>query len=1060
MTRPFVAASFLPSGSTSGVGMNEPMTLVTNERRRRVLGVFVALMAVVVPAAPAWAIVNGTPVYDPGAFPCMVSLQRNSGAWWHSCGGVLIDASTVLTAAGCVDGALASNLRVAAGGTDRSDLSQPWQFAGVGSYTMSPTYNVGMGAYADDIAIINLATPLMLYPFSPVQACPLAQQSWDPTAIVGAQCTVVGWGRTGPSNVLPNVLQEGTMEVISLDEASQRLQGITGAVLANFQFPLFDRNEQTVFSNGDTGGPVFCPDPSGNQTVYGTMSWSISGGGQTLASYPAVATLVGPYWNWIAAGGGSGGGNYGVSCANPLHVGMLCDDGDPCTYGTTCDSSGACTGGTRVDCSGSTTCQTRTCNGTPSCTIVTQPSSASCDDNNACTSNDHCDGVSEKCIGGTPVTCGASGQCHLAGTCDPSTGCSNPNVPDGTLCYNNGTCTSGECISNGEQVLSITQENWPPAQSDADALCNSYALNQRDTARLTSTNLGQCVKMTNYSDNMQCTDDPWVNNNGDRIDEYNCTIDCSYTLAIDGDPKYTSPQLMSAIGSYPYVDYRTNSVGDACEQQPGGAQVCQAIPFPPNITPQLPALASVQPQISSGNEPGQCDMIWTQCLDQCGGLSLDVVIRNLPGAAWCLSNCDSPTPGSEQSHWKAVPRGPNAGPFTQVSGLAAGGPWDDRVCPNAFLCKPGATCSLPTIANNDFGPQHYDRDFEFSIVPILNGALDGSALNDVDLAQKSGGGFPALGVEVEYMDFYPREGAVGLSLDVINGGMIVSADHSAAGNSYRASYPANVGAQVQQTNPAPQDPWPFPSDENYFAFKTPVKSLLPDGWRIDMPSVGDQITTKGVLIWDCGHLEQDRSGQPGYHTEIHPPVATAWLHRPLPGDSQPQSHFGTLFVKAMSHAPYPATGYYPFDGFTATFKALDYDPTLPLCINGPIMNPQQDYNTGIVGPLAFQGGVNTYEQQRGVHGFEVPADDVYGYYNGVPDILVNGLPKYWSLSLIHSGGGNLTLNVQPAFGASDAIYVKEAQVDNDHPLLLGTHYEICQPKSSGCAGTCAPPERR
>src|SRR5262249_9125656 len=54
---------------------------------------------------------------------------------------------------------------------------------------------------------------------------------------------------------------------------------------------------------------------------------------------------------------------------------------------------------------------------------------------------------------GTAVVCTASDQCHVAGTCNPTTGqCSNPAAPDGTTCLDDGnpcttdTCTAGVCV--------------------------------------------------------------------------------------------------------------------------------------------------------------------------------------------------------------------------------------------------------------------------------------------------------------------------------------------------------------------------------------------------------------------------------------------------------------------------------------------------------------------------------------------------------------------------------------------------------------------------------------
>src|SRR5262249_50637624 len=70
-------------------------------------------------------------------------------------------------------------------------------------------------------------------------------------------------------------------------------------------------------------------------------------------------------------------------------------------------------------------------NGT-GCLHLVQPDGTTCNDGNACTTGDVC--TSGTC-GGTPKVCTASDQCHVPGTCDPTTGvCSNPTATNGTPC--------------------------------------------------------------------------------------------------------------------------------------------------------------------------------------------------------------------------------------------------------------------------------------------------------------------------------------------------------------------------------------------------------------------------------------------------------------------------------------------------------------------------------------------------------------------------------------------------------------------------------------------------
>ena len=126
-----------------------------------------------------------------------------------------------------------------------------------------------------------------------------------------------------------------------------------------------------------------------------------------------------------------------------------CNDNNACTQTDTCQA-GVCTGGNPVTCTAQDQCHgAGTCNpSTGQCSNPAKADGASCSDGNACTQTDSCQtGV---CTGGNPVTCTAQDQCHGAGTCDPSTGqCSNPNAPDGTMCDDGNSLTTGDACQGG-----------------------------------------------------------------------------------------------------------------------------------------------------------------------------------------------------------------------------------------------------------------------------------------------------------------------------------------------------------------------------------------------------------------------------------------------------------------------------------------------------------------------------------------------------------------------------------------------------------------------------------
>ncbi|MCK6551781.1 hypothetical protein L6R52_38460, partial [Myxococcota bacterium] len=125
--------------------------------------------------------------------------------------------------------------------------------------------------------------------------------------------------------------------------------------------------------------------------------------------------------------------------------GTTCDDGNPCTQ-TDIWRNGVCVGGNPVVCTASDQCHDAgTCNpATGQCTNPAKPNGAQCHDGNACTQVDSCQaGV---CTGSSPVTCSPTAQCE-ASTCNPATGaCVVTPAADGTGC----TLASGDvgqCIA-------------------------------------------------------------------------------------------------------------------------------------------------------------------------------------------------------------------------------------------------------------------------------------------------------------------------------------------------------------------------------------------------------------------------------------------------------------------------------------------------------------------------------------------------------------------------------------------------------------------------------------
>ena len=140
-----------------------------------------------------------------------------------------------------------------------------------------------------------------------------------------------------------------------------------------------------------------------------------------------------------------------VGKCSPVFDGTSCDDGSVCTSGEACHS-GACGRPTStITCSALDPCHDiGTCDATTgTCSNPPKTDGTSCSDGSACTTGEACH--SGTCGAPTStVTCTALDQCHVAGTCDATTGtCSNPAKTDGSSCNDASACTTGEACHSG-----------------------------------------------------------------------------------------------------------------------------------------------------------------------------------------------------------------------------------------------------------------------------------------------------------------------------------------------------------------------------------------------------------------------------------------------------------------------------------------------------------------------------------------------------------------------------------------------------------------------------------
>lgn len=122
-----------------------------------------------------------------------------------------------------------------------------------------------------------------------------------------------------------------------------------------------------------------------------------------------------------------------------------CDDLDACTRGEYC-VFGVCGGGVPVDCEDGNLCTDDSCDPLQGC--VNNPNRNLCDDKNACTEGDICQ--SGVCVGGDPIECDDENIC-TDDSCIPASGCVFVNnaepCDDGNACSFGDVCEGGICVA-------------------------------------------------------------------------------------------------------------------------------------------------------------------------------------------------------------------------------------------------------------------------------------------------------------------------------------------------------------------------------------------------------------------------------------------------------------------------------------------------------------------------------------------------------------------------------------------------------------------------------------
>ncbi|MEU2924448.1 serine protease [Streptomyces sp. NPDC007251] len=231
-------------------------------------------------AAPQ-PIVGGTTTTT-AAYPFVMQITDASGNQF--CGGTLVAATKVVTAAHCMAGASPSGVRVVGGrtylnGTDGtvSKVSKIW---------VDPDYTDATNG--KDVAVLTLSTSM---PYKPVSYVSSSQTG---VYAAGTTARILGWGTTSENGSSSNQLRTATVPVVS-DSSCRSSYGSdfvqSDMVCAGYTSGGVDTCQ------GDSGGPLLI-----GGVLAGITSW---GEGCAEAGHPGVYTRLAAFSDLVTAQVGS-----------------------------------------------------------------------------------------------------------------------------------------------------------------------------------------------------------------------------------------------------------------------------------------------------------------------------------------------------------------------------------------------------------------------------------------------------------------------------------------------------------------------------------------------------------------------------------------------------------------------------------------------------------------------------------------------------------------------------------------------------------------------------------
>ncbi|NEA67343.1 serine protease [Streptomyces sp. SID12488] len=206
-------------------------------------------------------------------------MQITDASQNQFCGGTLVSATKVVTAAHCMVDETTSSVRVVGGRTYRNGTNGT--VSKVTKIWIHPSYTDATNG--DDVAVLTLATSM------PYTAASYVTSSQTSVYAAGTTARIIGWGTTSSSGSSSNQLRTATVPTVSNASCTSSYGSsyiASDMVCAGYTSGGVDTCQ------GDSGGPLMI-----GGVLAGITSW---GEGCAAAGYPGVYTRLTTFSSLVA----------------------------------------------------------------------------------------------------------------------------------------------------------------------------------------------------------------------------------------------------------------------------------------------------------------------------------------------------------------------------------------------------------------------------------------------------------------------------------------------------------------------------------------------------------------------------------------------------------------------------------------------------------------------------------------------------------------------------------------------------------------------------------------